>query len=63
MDRVNFDVNPNDTRQYKTHAQWCRFLASRGSLAEHHRQCCHSGHCTAPSVKVIARQIQARIDG
>lgn len=63
MDRVNFDRNPDDTRQYTTHAQWCRYLASRGSLSPHHRSCCHASRCCSSESRVLARQIQARVDG
>ena len=63
MDRVNFDRDPDDTRQYTTHAQWCRYLASRGSLSPLHRNCCHASKCTHQDSRAIVRQIQARVDG
>jgi len=55
---VNFDQDPNDTRQYKTHAAWCRYLSSRGSLSPYHRSCCHAYRCTAPD-KYVAKKIMA----
>jgi len=58
---VNFDVDPNDTRQYKTHAAWCRYLYSRGSLSPYHETCQHAFRCAAPD-RYVVRQIQARHD-
>lgn len=57
--RPNFDQDPNDTRQYKTHAAWCRYLASRGSLSPFHKTCCHAGHCTSADTRAIVRRVEA----
>jgi len=59
---VNFDQDPNDTRQYKTHAAWCRYLSSRGSLSPYHRGCCHAGRCVAPD-KYVVRKVMAAYNG
>jgi hypothetical protein len=55
---VNFDQNPNNTKQYRTHAAWCRYLSSRGSLAENHRACTHASICKHPESRVIARRLE-----
>ena len=36
-----------DTRKYKTHAEWCQYLAARGMLAPLHRLCKHTLYCRA----------------
>jgi hypothetical protein len=61
--KPNFDQDPDDTRQYTTHAAWCRYLASRGSLSPYHRSCCHALRCTNSESRVIARKIEAGIRG
>ena len=30
-----------------THKEWCRWLASRGSLSPQHRRCLHEDWCVA----------------
>ena len=30
-----------------THADWCRWLSSRGALSPRHRGCLHAGSCVA----------------
>ena len=32
---------------FLTHAEWCRWLKSRGQLAPSHRRCIHAEHCVA----------------
>jgi hypothetical protein len=55
LQAVNFDQNPDDTRQYQTHAAWCRYLASRGVLSPDHRSCTSRIVCVSYQAKEILR--------
>lgn len=41
------ELAPQPLPKFEDHAQWCRWLASRGSLAIPHRRCMETQHCVA----------------
>jgi hypothetical protein len=51
-----------DTRQFKTHSDWCQFLAARGQLSTQHRGCRGSLKCRASNDKTIVKKVEANND-
>jgi hypothetical protein len=62
LNGISFDKDPDDTCQYKTHAEWCRYLASRNVLSPDHRACKDRMICVSGQVRELLRGRGWKVD-